>query len=99
VVASSPVLARDVLRWDAQLDHVDCEGTATPWSGIATLYGGPDDLARGDELEVVATLGAPQRLWNASGGDPRPGESHRGALRSGGTLDVVVERRGSGILA
>ncbi len=98
-VASSPVRARDVLRWDAQLDDVVCDGDAVGWRGRATLYGGPDDLARGDEAEVVATLGAPQRLWNAATGDPRPSEAHRGILRSGGTLDVVVVGRASGLFA
>lgn len=96
---SSPVRARDVLRWDAELAGLVCDGDPVDWRGPATLYGGPDDLARGDEADVVATLGAPQRLWNASGGDPRPSEAHRGVLRSGGTLDVVVVRRASGLAA
>ena len=98
-VESSPVRARDVLRWDAQLDGLVCDGEAVGWRGRATLYGGPDDLARGDEADVVATLGAPQRLWNAAGGDPRPSEAHRDVVRSGGTLDVVVVKRASGLLA
>ncbi len=98
-VASSPVLARGVLRWDAQLEAVECDSERVAWAGLATLYGGPPDLARGDQAEVVATLGAPTRLWNASTGDPRPGEAHRGVTRSGGTLDVRVTRRGSGVLA
>ncbi|HEX3344557.1 MAG TPA: hypothetical protein VHS09_08275, partial [Polyangiaceae bacterium] len=72
VVESSPVRARDVLRWDARLERLVCDGEAVDWLGRATLYGGPEDLARGDEADVVATLGAPQRLWNAAGGDPRP---------------------------
>ena len=83
-VVSSPVRARGVLRWDARLDEVACDGDAVAWRGRATLYGGPDDLARGDEAEVVATLGAPQRLWNAATGDPRPGEAHRGVAALGG---------------
>ncbi len=108
-VVSSPVEARDTLRWDGWLARVRCDGEpvlvggASPppvaWSGLATLYGGPADLARGDEAEVVATLGAPQRLWNASGGDPRPAEARRGVVRSGGTLDVRIARRGSGLRA
>jgi competence protein ComEC len=98
-VESSPIRARDTLRWDAALDHLTCDDQPVAWHGLATLYGGPDDLARGDEADVVATLGAPQRLWNASGGDPRPSEAHRGVLRSGGTLDVAVVRRGRGLLA
>ncbi|HEY1692091.1 MAG TPA: DNA internalization-related competence protein ComEC/Rec2 [Polyangiaceae bacterium] len=98
-VASSPVRAHDAMKWDADLDGLVCDGAAVAWRGRATLYGGPADLARGDEADVVATLGAPQRLWNASTGDPRPSEAHRGVLRSGGTLDVAVVRRGSGLLA
>jgi competence protein ComEC len=98
-VASSPVRARDVLRWDAELDDLACDDVPVPWHGLATLYGGPDDLARGDEADVVATLGAPQRLWNEAGGDPRPSEAHRGVLRTGGTLDVTVVRRAPGLLA
>jgi len=98
-VASSPVRARDVLRWDGWLDDVSCDGDAVTWSGMATLYGGPADLARGDDTQVVATLGAPQRLWNAATGDPRPGQAHRGVVRSGGTLDVLVTRRATGLHA
>jgi competence protein ComEC len=98
-IDSSPIRVRDALRWDARLDGLVCEGEAVAWRGEATLYGGPDDLARGDEADVVATLGAPQRLWNAAGGDPRPSQAHRGVVRTGGTLDVRVTRRGSGLLA
>jgi competence protein ComEC len=98
-VDASPVRVRDVLRWDARLRSVVCDGEASEWTGEATLYGGPDDLARGDEVDVVATIGAPQRLWNEAGGDPRPGEAHRGVVRSGGTLDVVIARRAAGPLA
>jgi competence protein ComEC len=98
-VVSSPVSARGVLRWDASLSGVTCEEHPSTWCGIATLYGGPDDLARGDDLEVVATLGEPQRLWNEATGDPRPGEAHRGVVRTGGTLDVRVTRRATGLVA
>jgi len=97
-VISSPVRAREVLRWDARLSGVSCDEQPLAWSGDATLYGGPDDLARGDELEIVATLGEPQRLWNEATGDPRPGEAHRGVQRTGGTLDVRVTRKASGLL-
>jgi competence protein ComEC len=97
-VISSPVRAREVLRWDAALSGVSCDEQPVAWSGDATLYGGPDDLARGDELEIVATLGEPQRLWNEATGDPRPGEAHRGVQRTGGTLDVRVTRRARGLL-
>ncbi len=104
-VQSSPVVVRDSLRWDAALSQASCEGgspdsgVAATWSGAATLYGGPPDLARGDEVEVVATLAAPQRLWNSSGGDPRPAQAHRSVLRTGGTLDVRILHRSRSVLA
>jgi competence protein ComEC len=98
-VESSPVVVRGVSRWDAHLQALVCDGQSVPWVGTATLYGGPDSLARGDEVDVIATIAAPQRLWNASGGDPRPSEAHRGVLRTGGTIDVRVVRRARGLLA
>lgn len=96
-VDSSPVRVRGALRWDGWLE-ASCEGAAG-WTGLATLYGGPDELARGDEVDVVATLAPPQRLWNAATGDPRPTEALRGVVRTGGALDVHIARRASGLIA
>lgn len=98
-VDSSPVRVREVLRWVGRLESVACGDSPTPWGGRATLYGGPKDLARGDEVDIVATLAAPQRFWNASGGDPRPSDARQGGVRSGGIVDALVVRRGTGILA
>ncbi|MBV9948645.1 MAG: ComEC/Rec2 family competence protein, partial [Myxococcales bacterium] len=95
-VVSSPVRQREGLRWDAWLEVDECDGARVRWAGQATLHGGPEALARGDEADVVATLAPPQRLWNPSTGDPRPGEARRQILRSGGLLDVHVTRRGAG---
>jgi competence protein ComEC len=95
-VASSPVRARGALRWDARVDRLLCDAQPVGWSGgLATLYGGPEWLARGDELEVTATLSPPERFWNDADGDPRPRLAHRGVVRTGGALDVRVVRRGS----
>jgi competence protein ComEC len=101
-VLSSPVRVRDALRWDAHLSGLVCENGPVAWEGDSTLYGDhgrPEDLARGDDIDVVATLGAPQRLWNAASGDPRPAEAYRGIVRSGGTLDFRWVRRARGVLA
>jgi competence protein ComEC len=98
-VDASPVSVRGTLRWEARLEGTVCEGETLAWTGRAALYGGPEDLARGDEAEIVATLAAPQRLWNASGGDPRPSEAHRNVALTGGTLDVRTIRRASGLAA
>jgi competence protein ComEC len=99
LVDSSPVLVRGVLRWEAKLDRVICAASRVAWEGRSTFYGGPEDLSRGDEVDVVATLAPPQRLWNDATGDPRPAEARRGVVRSAGALDVRVTRRGSGLLA
>ncbi len=97
-VEASPVRIRGAVRWDGEL-HASCEGAPAPWAGPATVYGGPEDLARGDVVEIVATLAPPQRLWNPATGDPRPGEALRGVVRTGGALDVRIVRRASGLLA
>ncbi len=98
-VIDSPVAVRGSLRWTASVSDLVCEGSATGWSGLATLYGGPEDTARGDELEIVAQLAQPQRMWNSATGDPRPGETRRGVLRSGGLVDARLLRRARGPLA
>ncbi len=97
-VDSSPVRVRGAARWDGTIE-ASCDGAPSPWTGRATIYGGPEDLARGDEVDVVATLAPPQRLWNAATGDPRPSEALRGVVRTGGALDVRIARRASGLLA
>jgi competence protein ComEC len=96
-VVGSPVRVRGALRWDASV-RAECEDGAR-WAGLATVYGGPEDLARGDEVELVATFAPPQRLWNEATGDPRPSEARRGVTRSGGALAVDVVQRGAGLLA
>jgi competence protein ComEC len=98
-VASSPVAVRGTLKWDGDLTDLVCDGAPVAWAGRATLYGGPGDLARGDAVEVVASLAPPQRMWNPSTGDPRASEALRGVLRTGGALDVRVVHRASGIVA
>jgi competence protein ComEC len=99
LVESSPVGIRGTLKWDARLDGVTCDGAPVDWNGRATLYGGPPDLARGDDVDIVGTLAPPQRLWNPATGDPRPSEALRDVVRTGGALDVRVLRRASGLLA
>jgi competence protein ComEC len=98
-VDGSPVEVRGALRWTAQLDDLACDGTRAAWSGPATLYGGPSDLARGDELEIIAQLAQPERMWNSATGDPRPFEARRGILRSGGLVDARFLRRAWGMAA
>jgi competence protein ComEC len=99
VVASSPVRVHGTPRWALDAGEVACAGAPVDWRGQVALYGGPESLARGDEIVAVAQLAPPQRLWNEETGDPRPGEARRGALRSGGVVDLRIQRRASGVLA
>jgi competence protein ComEC len=98
-VDSSPVRLRGALRWDAYVDRLTCDVAPGDWSGRVTLYGGPETLARGDEVDAIATLSAPERFWNDADGDPRARIAHRGVLRTGGALDVRIVHRGTGLLA
>ncbi|MET0595293.1 MAG: hypothetical protein ABW133_21515, partial [Polyangiaceae bacterium] len=42
-----------VAGWDADLSRLECEGQALETTFRARLYGGPDDLARGDRVEII----------------------------------------------
>ena len=97
-VASSPTRAGGVARWEVDLNAMDCEDGHS-WGGRAAIYGGPDDLAQGDLVEVVAQLAPPQRFFNEATGDPTPGDARRGVVRSGGAVSVRVVRRAWGLLA
>ncbi len=96
VVATSPMLAHDAIGYLADLEGVDCEGRSIPGLVRARLYGGPQDLGRGDVVDVVAQL-APVRLFHDQGlPDPTPRAARQGALVSGMVLSLQVVRRGSG---
>jgi competence protein ComEC len=88
-----------VVLWTGQSEELDCEGTTVNGPLLARLYGGPEDLSRGDRVEVVANL-APVRLFrNAGLANPVPGAARRGSIFSGGA--VLAERisKGEGISA
>jgi competence protein ComEC len=100
-VVESPVAAHGTLRWLAALDNIQCDdpharGSPSGLTVLATLYGGPASLARGDEASVISQLARTQRFWNDETGDPRPGDARRRALLSGGTVDVRVTSYGQG---
>jgi competence protein ComEC len=85
-----------IAGWDAELSNVECEGRRIDRSFRARLYGGPDDLARGDRVAVIAGLAPLQLFHNEDLGDPRPSAVRRGTLASGGTEDVRVVSRAFG---
>ena len=97
-VDTSPVRAHGAVRFGASL-AAECDGARAPWAGRVTLYGGPDDLARGDEVDLLAQIAEPEHFRNDATGDPRPLEARRGVVRTGGVVSARVARRASGILA
>jgi competence protein ComEC len=100
-VSESPVATHGTLRWLAALDDIQCDDPRAHASQkgeriMATLYGGPPSIARGDEILIIAQLARTQRFWNEETGDPRPGEARRRALLSGGLVDLRIVSHGQG---
>lgn len=59
----------------------------------ARLYGAPEDLARGDRLELVADLAPVHLFLNAELPDARAAIARSGVAASGGAVDLrIVER-------
>ena len=89
-VESSPVRARDVLRWDARLEDLVCDGdagrVARPRDPLRRP-GRPRARRRGRRRRDAGRAAAPVERGRRR---PEAGEAHRGVVRSGGTLDVVV---------
>ncbi len=87
-----------VASWDADLTQVECDGRDLGRGFRARIYGGPHDLARGDQVDLIADLAPVQLFRNEGLDDPRPGGARRGVMASGGAHDVRVIHRGFGIL-
>lgn len=90
LVLGSPVKKGDSLRWSARLEGVSCEGRAVETPIVARLYGGPDDTARGDRLELVVQLAPAQIFKNLVTPDARP-TTARSAVTASGSV-VWAER-------
>lgn len=94
-VVSSPIWVHGVVRWDADLSNVACDvGSAA--SLRARLYGGPQDLARGDDAEVIVQISPLDRFQNPELGAPEPREARAAVVRSGSAIDVRVVHPGRG---
>ena len=70
-----------------------------PAASLLRIYGGPEDLVRGDRVEVLASL-APVRLFRNPGGtDPYVRVALTEITGSGGAVDVLRLARGGGLAA
>ncbi len=89
----------NVVVWTGEAPRLDCEGKILGTPRALRLYGGPEDLARGDRVEFVAQL-APLRLFrNAPLSSPWPGAARRGPVLSGSIVFSERVQSGSGLLA
>lgn len=95
-VASSPVVAHGSVSFLADVAGAECEDVKLG-SFRARVYGGPESLARGDQISGVADFAAAQLFRNFGAADPRPSAARSGAIASGGALSLSVDARGWGV--
>lgn len=95
-VASSPVVAHGTVSFLADVESAECEDVKLG-SFRARVYGGPEELARGDRISGVADFAAAQLFRNFGAADPRPSAARSGAIASGGALSLSIDARGFGV--
>lgn len=97
-VIESPTVRDGATRFAAVIRSGTCDEQAFP-SGIKVrLYGGPDDLARGDEIEAIVQLGVPRLFRNHELPDPILLTASDGIAASGSALSLTVVERGRSLV-
>ena len=97
VVAVSPVWSDGSASFVADIDRAECEGRPLPVPFRARLHGGPDALARRDQVHVIADLAPVQLFRNLDTPDPTPAAARQGVVLTGGVLALDVLERGTGL--
>jgi competence protein ComEC len=104
VIGSPVVVGRATPHDGAGQARVDVEITAglcgeRPLDGPlrARLYGAPEDLGRGDRVELVADLAPVHLFANPGLPDPRPPIARSGVAASGGVVEARVVMRSRSI--
>lgn len=97
VVAASPTWMDGSASFVAKVVRADCEGRLLPVPFRARLHGGPDGLARGDQLHVIADLAPVQLFRNLDTQDPTPTAARQGIVLTGGVLSLDVLARTHGL--
>lgn len=95
--ASGPAKGEGQARVDVAIERGVCGERAIGEPLRARLYGAPEDLARGDRVEIVADLAAVQLFANEGLADPRPPIARSGVAASGGIVEVRVIARSRSI--
>jgi competence protein ComEC len=97
VIAVSPVWSDGTLSMVLDVARAECEGRRLPTPFRARLHGGPDALARQDQVHVIADLAPIQLFRNLDTPDPTPAAARQGIVLTGGVLALDVLSRGSGL--
>ena len=93
-VASSPMHVGDRYALLGRVESLACDtGSTAPPGTIVRLYAADDDLARGDRLELVATLGVLEIFRNPETRGARTAAIRSGAMLSGGIVEARVVQR------
>ncbi|MFZ5895813.1 MAG: DNA internalization-related competence protein ComEC/Rec2 [Myxococcota bacterium] len=91
-VVSSPTWVGGRASYVLDVQRAECDAGAVRAGTRVRLSGGPDDLARGDRLLVVAQIAALEVLFNLDLADPLPSAARRGVTLSGSALSVDREQ-------
>lgn len=98
-IVSSPTVHEGTTRSIVETLGGTCEERQLPLGIRVRLHGGPSELARGDEVEVIAQLGVTRLFRNADLPDPVPLVASSGVVASGATLSLTVIKPGRGLRA
>jgi competence protein ComEC len=99
-ILDSPVVREAVTRLRVRVLEGQCDQLPLSRGLTLRLHGGPQDLRRGDRLELVAQLGVTRLFRNLSDlADPIPFAARNAVVASGSVMSSTVLRRGTGIRA
>jgi len=97
LVAASPVWSDGTASFLAEVTRADCEARHLPVPFRVRLHGGPDALARGDRLHVIADLAPVQLFRNLDAADPTPAAARQQVVLTGSVLSLEVSERCLGV--
>lgn len=95
--AASRAVEGAVLTYVAVAKSLSCQSFEWAQPVVVRLLDEPRELARGDELEIIATLAPLQLLRNFGLLDPTAPATRRGAVLSGSIVHAELVLRGSGL--
>lgn len=98
-IVSSPTSTGGRPLYVLSVDAAECESARIPRGTRVRLGGGPDGLARGDQVAAVTQIAPIELLFNRDLPDPLPGAARRAVTLSGTAFAADVEVPGAGLSA